>query len=437
MLGVDAGDQNLSRQLIAEPFHKADRELVLRKDPSGLLSGLHFAEAAAADDLAPGFVEIEPRAFGLNFRDVLVSLGEIEGEFVGQECSGIVTRLGPGTEAAGLRVGDRVCAVTTCNIGTKQIARLAGVARIPESMSWAVAASIPIVFVSAWVALRDRARLRKGESVLIHAATGGFGQAVIALAQHMGAGRIFATCSTTEKRDLLVREHGLDPKDIFSSRNDDFRAAISKRTSGKGVDVIINSLAGSLFQASWALIAQDGRFVDVGKRDSEAGRHIDMAPFTRGATLTSIELMLHRTTEDHDRTAQLIREGLTACVQLVADRAVRIAAPMTEYPMSQLEKVLRMMQGAAHLGKIVLVPGQDDIVKVAVRPPPPVAFSSDATYLIAGGARGIGLGIARWMVERGAMHVVLVSRNASRSDGADSTCTHRSRAGLRHTAGRL
>lgn len=404
-----------------EPFWEPVRDLVLRCNMSGSLSGMHFVDASAmfAADLPTGLIEIEPRAFGLNFRDVLTVLGEVDGPTIGQECSGIITRLGPGTAESGLRVGDRVCALSTDSWGTKQRARWQCTERIPDSLSWAEASIIPIAYVTAWITLRESARLRKGENVLVHAATGGFGQAVLAMAQYMGAGTIFATCGTSEKRDLLVCEYGLDDGNIFSSRNDDFASAIMEKTGGKGVDIVVNSLAGPLFKASWDIIARNGRLVDVGKRDSQAGRHLDMSPFRRCATITAIDLAVECLDEREGGRPYLMREAFPECVKLVAERSVRLPVPLTEYPMSEMEKAMRLMQAGNHLGKIVLVPKPDDLVKVASQPQP-VELLQDATYLIAGGARGIGASIAKWMVERGAKHLVLVSRNARGSADASA-----------------
>lgn len=387
---------------------------------SGSLGQLYFVETSAASvDLPPGYVEIEPRAFGLNFRDVLVMLGEIDGDpLIGQECSGVVTGLGPGTAASGLSLGDRVCAMCADSWGTRQRALWQCAVRIPDTLSWAEAAIIPIAYGTAWICLQEHARMRKGESVLVHAATGGFGQAVVTLARHLGAGTIFATCGTPEKRDLLVCEHGLLEEHIFSSRNDDFASAIMEITGGKGVDVIINSLAGPLFKASWDIIARNGRFVDVGKRDSQAGHHLDMRPFRRCATITAVDLAHDALDASAGGRPLLVREAMTECVRLLAERAVKTPAPVTEYAMSEMEKAMRLMQAGNHLGKMVLVPRPDDLVRVAVEPQP-VGLLQHASYLVAGGAGGIGASIARWMIEHGAKHLVLVSRHARSANGAE------------------
>lgn len=405
----------------SEPFWKPGRDLTADIQASGCLGQLHFVETSAvAADLPHGYVEIEPRAFGLNFRDVLVMLGEIDGDaMIGQECSGIITRLGLGTAESGLSVGDRVCAMCADSWGTKQRALWQCVVQIPDTLSWAEAAIIPIAYGTAWICLQEHARLRKGETVLVHAATGGFGQAVVALAQHLGAGTIFATCGTPEKRDLLIREHGLSEEHIFSSRNEDFASAIMEATGGNGVDVIINSLAGPLFKASWELIARNGRFIDVGKRDSQAGHHLDMRPFRRCATITAVDLAHDALEASAGNRPLLVRDALTACVQLLAKRTVRAPVPLREYAMSEMEKAMRLMQAGNHHGKMVLVPQPDDVVTVTSAPHP-VRLLQDATYLIAGGAGGIGTSIAQWMIEHGSKHLILVSRHAKSALGADT-----------------
>src|SRR5262249_15179308 len=124
-------------------------------------------------------------------------------------------------------------------------------------------AGVPIAWLTAALALEGAAQLRRGERVLIHAATGGVGLAAVHLAQRAGA-VVFATASTPEKQTLL-RAYGVTH--IFSSRTGDFAAAIQELTDGQGVDVVLNSLSGALIDASLAAIAPQGRFIELGKRE--------------------------------------------------------------------------------------------------------------------------------------------------------------------------
>ncbi len=117
------------------------------------------------------------------------------------------------------------------------------------NISWKHAASFPAAYVTAYGSLMQTARLQKGESVLIHAASGGTGQATVILAQSVGA-EVYATCSTKAKRDLLVQIYGINPDHIFSSRDVSFAPAIMAATNEKGVDMMLNSLSEPLLKAT-------------------------------------------------------------------------------------------------------------------------------------------------------------------------------------------
>ena len=225
--------------------------------------------------------------------DVIFALGQQDEAFTGHECSGIITAtLAADTAESGLRIGDRVCAVTTGVFRTKERTRSTCAVRIPDEMSYEEAASIPVIYITAYHSLYDVARLQKGETVLIHAATGGVGQAALMLAQHSGA-KIFATCGTAVKRDFLIKNYHLDPDHIFSSRDASFVSGIKALTNGKGVDVAINSLAGSLFKATWDSDGEGSvNSVEIGKLDIQAARHLDMLPLTRGASISGVDVVV-------------------------------------------------------------------------------------------------------------------------------------------------
>ncbi|KAI1811942.1 hypothetical protein GGS20DRAFT_560344 [Poronia punctata] len=395
------------------PWHQPGRNWVYEVDPNGLLSNTHFVDnPAIADDVPAGYVEIEPKAFGLNFRDVLTSLGQLEESIIGNECSGIITRLGPGADTAtsGLRVGDRVCAIAENRFGSKVFSRWANAALIPEAMSFEEASTIPYIWSTAYHGLVDLARIEKGESILIHSATGGVGQATLMLARHLGA-EVFVTCSSQAKRDFLMDKYGLAPDHIFSSRDTSFAAGIRAMTpGGRGVDVVMNHLAGPLLKATWECLAPFGRFLEIGKVDMEAARRLDMTPFTRCVSIYGIDILQLGKHKGHQ-----VRRALDGAIRLWEQRAVDVVGPITTYPISDMEKAMRTMQSGTHMGKIVLTPRPDDLVKVVSRQKP-LRFSgpraTEATYLVVGGLGGIGRTIAIWLAERGARHVLLVSRNA-------------------------
>lgn len=345
---------------VALPFFQPGRELRLEVAIPGMLDSLTFCDNPdALEDLPDGFIEIEPRAFGLNFRDVMVALGQLQTKVMGFECSGIVTKVGPNVcPNNGPKVGDRVCSLLRGHWATHTRTHWTSVNKIPDAMAFEVAASIPIVFVTAYYSLYTLANIRKGERILIHSAAGGVGQAAIQLAQLAGA-EIFATVGSIEKEDFLVTQYGIPRENIFSSRNTSFAHKVRQRTGGHGVDLVLNSLAGKMLHETWACIAPFGRFVEIGKRDFEQNNSLQMAPFVKAASFFAVDLFqlgLYK--------KEATFEAFTAVMNLFRENRLQPIAPLTVHPISELEKAFRTMQVGKHLGKIVIVPHADDIVKV-------------------------------------------------------------------------
>ncbi|KAH8651356.1 reducing type I polyketide synthase [Xylariales sp. PMI_506] len=394
------------------PFSQSGRELRLEVITPGMLDSLTFCDSPDSGlfaQLPDGHIEIEPRAFGLNFRDVMVAMGQLQTKVMCFECSGVVTRLGPNLPTEnGPKVGDHVAALLRGHWANRTRTHWTSVTKIPDAMSFEVAASIPVVFVTAYYSLYTLANLRKGERILIHSAAGGVGQAAVQLAKLAGA-EIFVTVGSQEKADLLISEYGILPENIFSSRNTSFARKIHERTNGRGVDVVLNSLAGKMLHETWACIAPFGRFLEIGKRDFEQNNSLQMAPFVKATSFFAIDLFqlgLYK--------QEATFEAFAAVMQLFQENRLRAITPVTTYPISQIEKAFRTMQVGKHLGKIVIVPHANDLVKVQVR----ARLNSKSSYLIVGGVGGIGKSIARRLVELGAKNLVLMSRNAGVSENS-------------------
>ncbi|AEO67408.1 polyketide synthase [Thermothielavioides terrestris NRRL 8126] len=393
-----------------QPFWQAGRPLVWDTTKTiGTLSNLYFTDDAARPELPSGFVEIRTHAMGLNFRDVMCAMGQIDESRYMHDAAGVVTRLGPDTEASGLAVGDRVTGVLNGKFATHPSTHWTCLTKIPNDMSWEEAASLPIVFLTSYMCLFDLARLQRGERVLIHAGAGGVGQSAIMLARLAGA-EVFATCSSDAKRQLLMTRFGLDADHIFSSRDTSFAPAILARTSGKGVDVVINSLSGPMLKASWDCVARFGRFCEIGKVDMEAARRLDLSPLTRNATIMGFDLIQHC---QFNRPA--VHRAWKALMKLWSAKVIRAVHPVVSYPLSDMETAMRQMQRGAHIGKLVLIPGEDTRVRVLAAPSSGLKAQLNdptATYLIVGGLGGIGLAFAHRMMESGAKHILIISRQA-------------------------
>ena len=214
------------------------------------------------------------RAVGLNFRDVLSALGSLPGHPngigpIGMECSGRVVAVGAGV--AGLVVGDEVIAIAFDSLGTHTLADSRLVAPKPAALAYEVAATLPIAFVTAWLALQRLAGLGRGDRVLIHAAAGGVGLAAVQIAQARGRDRVRhrrerrRSASTCESSRRGARARFAVPG--LRGRGDGAHAA------ARGVDVVLNSLAGDAVAAGLSVLAPYGRFVEIGR-----ARHLPELP---------------------------------------------------------------------------------------------------------------------------------------------------------------
>ncbi|KAH8799173.1 hypothetical protein F5884DRAFT_905619 [Xylogone sp. PMI_703] len=386
------------------------RPLKLYSDMPGDLDSLRFMDdPAAIDPLGDLEVEIEVKAAGLNFRDVMIGMGEIAHDCFGFEGAGIVRSTGSKVDR--FHPGDRVAVIT----GTSKMGCIQRffrtpqdtMVKIPDTMSFEDAASVPCNFVTVLYSLRDLGRLSKGESILIHAGAGGTGQVAIQYANMVGA-EVFATVSTVEKKRLLMDNYGVKEDHIFSSRNTDFAASILRATGGRGVDVVLNSLSGEALRRSWDCIAPLGRFIEMGKKDIAENGRLQMRPFDQNTTFASVDISI-LVARDPARVGRLLAETL----QLVGGGAMRPPTPLTVYSYGEVTTAFRQLQNGKGMGKIVLVPSEDDIVPVRSPRATPHRFEADATYVLSGGFGGLGRSIARWMVSRGARNLVFMSRSGA------------------------
>ncbi|KAE8353277.1 hypothetical protein BDV28DRAFT_110952 [Aspergillus coremiiformis] len=370
----------------------------------GLLDSLEFVENdSPLLELEPGNIEIKVEVSGVNFRDCLIALGRIPGNSFGFECSGTVCR--KGCEVHGLEIGDRVCASALGTYQTYTRCRGDDAILIPDTMSFTEAATIPVAFTTALYALVHVAHIQRGESILIHSAAGGTGQAAIQIALRSGA-EIFATVGSEEKKSLLMSTYGIPEDHIFDSRSLSFAKGIGRMTAGKGVNIILNSLSGEFLVESWQCIAPFGRFLELGKKDILANESLPMLPFSKNASFHAIDLNEAR--KYQPELLQRLREDVKV---LLAESAISPPQPIHVYTLGEVEKAFRYLQSGKNTGKTVVELRQDDVVKTNLRVKRSWQFDKNATYVIAGGLGGIGRSTASWMANRGAKNLVLLSRS--------------------------
>jgi len=378
----------------------------LQIDKAGSLDALSLRPMEPRSP-GPGEVEVEILAAGLNFIDVLKALGIYPGlppgitPGLGGECAGRVIAVGESVTS--VLAGDEVIAITPSFVG-------AGLFRTavtlpeeylihkPARLSFQEAAALPIAFLTSSYALHHVAQLRSGETVLIHSAAGGVGQAAIQLARASGA-NVIATAGGHDKREYLRR---LGVAHVFDSHSLAFAGEVLAVTGGTGVDVVLNSLGGEAIAAGLAVLAPGGRFVEIGKRDLFGNTRIELGALKQNRSFSAVDLAAG--IEARPRFFMGLLRELVASV----DAGRLDPLPVRSFPISRAEDAFRLMSQGAHTGKLVLSL-EDTDVEIAVRPADGLV-RADRTYLITGGAGALGLATARWLVERGARHLVLAGR---------------------------
>lgn len=339
---------------------EAGRPLKLTIASPGLLDTLHFVDDDVYEKpLAADEVEIEVKATGLNFKDVMIALGQLPEKTLGLECAGTLSRVGSLIEH--LKPGDRVCGVTGGAFSTYVRYSAESVVKIPDWMDFRIAATIPVVYCTAYYALHYLAHLKEGESILIHSGAGGVGQAAIQLAKLVNA-KIYVSVGSNEKKELLKDLYGIPDGHFFSSRNMTFARSLKRMTKGRGVDVVLNSLAGESLQKSWECIAPFGRFIEIGKTDIQSHSNLSMSPFARNVMFASVDLGVIA-----DKAKPLMGELMRAVMALLTDKSMKmdVPRPLHVYNGSHLEDAFRFLQSGKNTGKTLIEFRKEDVVHVS------------------------------------------------------------------------
>ncbi|MEV6280664.1 type I polyketide synthase [Nocardia sp. NPDC051832] len=385
-LALRAGTVLAPRLARAKPALAAPADAAWRLDTTGAgtLENLTLVpHPEATEPLAPGQVRIAVRAAGVNFRDVLNALGMYPGTGaqLGLEGAGVVLEVGPGV--TGLAPGDPVMGLLTWAFGPVSITDHRLVTAIPAGWTFAEAATVPAVFLTAYYALVDLADLRAGERVLVHAAAGGVGMAAVQLARHLGA-EVFGTASAAKWE--VLRANGIPQANIASSRTFEFEQRFLANTGGRGVDVVLDSLAGEFVDASLRLLPRGGRFLEMGKtdvRDPDAVRAAHP-----GVAYRAFELFQ----AGPERIQQMLAE-----IRALLEGGQLRPLPLAAWDIRRARDAFRYMSQARHIGKVVLTV--------------PRALDPAGTVLITGATGVLGGHIARHLVtEHGVRHLLLASR---------------------------
>jgi acyl transferase domain-containing protein/acyl carrier protein len=342
----------------------------------------------------PGEVKIRVYATGLNFRDVLNALGAYPGEAgaLGLECAGEIAACGEGV--MGFSIGQPVMGVAFGSFATFVTTPEKFVVPIPPGLTFEQAATLPIAFLTANYGLNDLAKLAAGERVLIHAAAGGVGLAAVQLAQRIGA-EVFATAGSPAKREFL-RQLGV--RYVFDSRTLNFADEIRQVIGNQGLHVILNSLTGEFIPQSLSLLAPNGRFVEMGKRNIWGADQV--AALRNDVAYTFFDMAEVMRASPDETQAKLVEIATE-----VAKGHLR-PLPQEAFPFARVSDAFRHMAQAKHIGKVVVTQPQAQSPETSTG----IHVRREGSYLITGGLSGLGLRVAQWLVERGAGELVLLGR---------------------------
>ncbi|KAJ9133675.1 Thiolase-like protein [Pleurostoma richardsiae] len=418
---IDGGVVKIPRY---EPFRLEDEVCIKSQTGSGSVKTLEIGKPGLLETLrwvetshktlGADEVEIESKAVGLNFRDIMVAMGVLSfsgsnSRPLGLEVSGIVRRVGENVRH--VLPGDRVAAMALDGcFSTHAVVNGVLCVKIPDSLSFDEAATMPSVYTTSLLALFHVGQLERGQSVLIHSACGGIGHAAVELCKIIGA-EVYITVGSEQKVKYALEHYGLPRDRIFNSRDDSFVADVMRETGGAGVDLVLNSLSGKLLHASWKCVAEFGKMVELGKRDLVGFGQLDLEPFLLNRSYCCVDLA-HMMQKRPSAAGKLLEET----IQLYQEDKIQPIRSMTAFEASDVESSFRHLQKGDHIGKaVVRIP--DDVSTIpSISSSSPTRFREDASYVLTGGLGGLGKSIALWMVERGARSLVFLSRSAGKNE---------------------
>ncbi|WP_062214439.1 type I polyketide synthase [Streptomyces sp. NBRC 109706] len=394
------GGRRLVARLVPAPTSGAH---ALTLTSPGVLDDLGLAELPPAERLADDEVRIRVSHAGVNYRDVLLSVGMYPGQdesapVLGWECAGTVIEVG--RQVRDVAVGDEVIALAEGALASQVTTLACLTAPRPRSIGAAEAAGLPAAYLTAFHALHELAGVSRGQTVLVHSATGGTGRAALAVARWRGA-RVFATAGNAEKRRLLT-ELGVEA--VADSRTLEFASTFRDAAGSDGFDIICNTLAGPAVEANLSLMAPYGHYLELGKRDILENNALPLGAFARNLSFHAVDVV-HMIQHAPRRAGRILR----AVAELV-DRGELPALPHSVHPAEKAAGAFRLMATSQHTGKLVIAFEADGSSPVPAARTAPVSIHAGGTYLVTGGAGGIGRSLVRWLADQGARHLLLTGR---------------------------
>lgn len=373
----------------------------------GILSSLYFKPYRELwTPLLRDHIELKVVAVGLNWKDLSISAGRYDANHFSSEYTGVVTKVG--SAVGGFSIGDRVYGMGKGHFGTHTRVPAKLAQKLGPTDDLIEVATMPLVFMTAVYAFDHVTQLKAGETVLIQSATGGLGLAAIQLARAKGA-EVFATVGNQDKAQFLTETIGIPASHIFGSREASEMPRAVAATGGRGFDVILSVSKGEILYESLKALHPLGRLIDVGRMDVMDAKTIGLELFQRSITFSSFDLG-----DVVDSDLDLAASLMDAVRKYHRAGSIGPVSPFTAFDVSQLGQVLLKFSKGTHLGKLVIT-FQNHEAFVRMVPSVPVArFDPEATYIITGGWGGLGRSIIKWMADRGARNLAVLSRSGSR-----------------------
>ncbi|RYC65478.1 hypothetical protein CHU98_g739 [Xylaria longipes] len=396
----------------AEEQYSATTPIRLDIEKIGLLDTLHFKADERSRELKADEAEVEVKAVGLNMKEYATFRGSFHSESLSHEGAGIVRRVGSGV--TNVQVGDKVCWMGKGLFGNIERFRAMHLHQMhdDDGLSFEEMAGMPLVFATAIYGLLYLGRLKKGEKVLIHSSTGGVGLAAVQIAKMVGA-EIFATVGTPAKREFLIRNYGIEDSHIFSSRDTSFAAGIMAATNGRGIDVALNSLVRELLAASWSVMANNGRHIEIGRTDIMEFGILDLNVFKRNTTFSAFDFGV--VADDHP---EIVADVMKDVMKYLREGKIRPLEPMALFPATQVSAAFAEFANPHRIGKVVVSfspesSSTSSTVAVRREHKDAVTFKPDGTYVLIGCLGGLGRCLARFMVDRGARNLTFLGRSGA------------------------
>ena len=408
-LKTDVQMKNFIQKVNGEPiqadyFHQADRCLRIQYKAPEKLHGLHFVDSQdSSKPIHPWEIEIECQAFGVDIEHSPATLGGLKGtkQTMG-ECAGTITQIGYELKDR-YEIGDRVCGWGQVSYASRNRVRGNNAHHLPPAVSFAIGASIPVAFLTAYYALINVANVSRGNTVLICSAAEDIGQAALQIAQHIGA-TMLVTVRNLSERKLMVDDFKISQHHIFSASSRDLGDEVRRATKNRGVDVILGSLTDEHSEDRFASLAHFGKFINTRASHKRTMFFDSKWGFRENATYVSAniaalsEYQSEQTSNIMGRVLAMFESGVLQPVR-----------PLQRLKLSDINEAFKIVQDKDHIGKLVLEANLDTKVNCTPKPGNAIELCPEGTYVLAGNFCDLGLDLCRFMVSRGAKHIVLIS----------------------------